>query len=146
MAKNVPERPSWSRPPFERGNTAGQRHGAHSDRALDPIAREIRDELLESGPDYLAEPSYAPAVAALARSEAQIVLLARWIEERGLLDEGGAPRGAVDLLLRVERAAQNLRNALGLTPLAREKLGRDVAGTKFDLARAMMAEATEDDE
>ena len=140
-----PARPDWSRPPFETGNFAARKHGATSDRLVGPLAQEIRDELLESGPDYLREPSYAPAVAALARLEAQIVLLARWIEERGLLDEGGAPPGAVDLLLRVERAAQNLRNALGLTPLSRAKLGQAIAGTRFDLARAMMAEAEEDE-
>jgi hypothetical protein len=48
----------------------------------------------------------------------------------------------LDQLHRHETRAMSLRTKLGLDPLARTKMQRDVAGTKFDLARAI-AELTE---
>jgi hypothetical protein len=50
----------------------------------------------------------------------------------------------LDQLHRHETRAMNLRTKLGLDPLARMKMQRDVAGAKFDLAAAIAALSDQD--
>jgi hypothetical protein len=47
-------------------------------------------------------------------------------------------------LHRAEMRARTLRADLGLTPLSRARLGRDVSAARFDMALAMAADAEEE--
>lgn len=121
------------------GNFLALRHGAYSPRKVDPLAKEIEEALLGSGPQFLTDPSYAPALWALARSEARIQLLSEYLEEHGLLEEDGRPRAAVDAVYKFERLASEQRARLGLDPLSRVRIERDLAGgaRDFNIAQAM---------
>ncbi len=89
-----------------------------------------------SAAPYLADDAaYSPAVQAWARAEARVRLLAAFLDEHGALDAEGKPRPALEALYRHERLALDQRSRLGLDPLARARLGRDVAASRLDLAR-----------
>jgi phage terminase small subunit len=127
---------SW--PPFEPGNSVALRHGAYSPRRVDPLAAELVERVL-ADTDWL-RPCDRPAVWAWARAEARVQLLAEHLAANGgdLADDGSV-RPAADLLSRVEAQAQRMRSVLGLDPLSRARLGRDVAATRVDL-EALRAE------
>lgn len=118
----------------EPGNTIAQKHGAFSPRVVDPVAASLVENVVELVP-YLGDPSYEPAVWAWGRAEARVQVLAAWLDENGPLDEAGDPRPALAALLQFERLAMNHRTRLGLDPLSRAALGRDVAAQQLDLAR-----------
>lgn len=154
-----PARREW--PPFEQGHTLSTWHGGRSERRVGPLAAEI-ERAARAGPDwppYLADGSYAPSVAAWARAEAQVQLLRDYLDGRDLADaltdvteseetSGELPDGrrrkvstsrrtgaALAFLDRCEGRAARLRAELGLTPLSRARLGRDVAvGRQADAA------------
>lgn len=134
---------------FKAGNVAAVKHGASSPRMFEPRAVELAESLLAlaavpgSPVAYLCDVSYGPSVAAWARVEARLGRLDEWLVGRGLLDEDGTPRPAVTRLLdRFETQAANLRARLGLDPLSRARLGRDVTAAQVDLARLL---STDDD-
>lgn len=134
----------WRWAPFEPGNQAALRHGAWSPRLVDPVAAEIvermRADATEPGSPvaYLADPTYAASVAAWARVEARIQLLTEYLSGAGGdLDAEGAVRPAADLLTRLEGQAEKARARLGLDPLSRARLGRDVTASQMDLARLL---------
>lgn len=131
-----PARGTGTRPPFEAGNIAALRHGAHHPPTVAKAAKVARLDVLQAAP-WLAAPEYADAVAALARTEGRIRLVDTWLNEHGVLDNKGKPRPAADLVVRLERQASDMRDRLGLSPLARARLGRDVASTQVDLARLL---------
>ena len=58
----------------------------------------------------------------LGAAEAQLQLVMSWLDEHGPLDTDGAPRPATSLLSRLEAHARELRNDLGLSPVALAKL------------------------
>jgi hypothetical protein len=132
------------------GNGHALVHGAHSERAIAPIAERYEAELLKAAP-WTADAAFAPARAALARCEARIVLVGRWLDSHmGSTGNWGSNaasklRPQTGLLLQLEAQAERLRTQLGLTPLARARLGKNVAGTQVDLAR-LMQEITEEEE
>lgn len=136
----VPARGSW--PPFEDGNLAAVRHGAYSPRQVSALAAEIVERVALDA--YLREPRYAAALWAWASAEARCQLLREYLDEQGPLDPKGRPRPAVDALIRFERLAGEQRQRLGLDPLSRARLGRDVTAATFDLARAMSGLDQED--
>lgn len=115
------------------GNEIALRHGAWSPRKIDPLAAEMVEQFA-SDLDWL-QPCDRPAVWAWARCEARVQLLAEWLADRGDLDDDGDVRPAADLLTRLETQAAGLRARLGLDPLARARLGRDVAASRLDLAK-----------
>ncbi|MDQ3641057.1 MAG: P27 family phage terminase small subunit [Actinomycetota bacterium] len=110
---------SWA--PFAPGHTLSTRHGAYSPRSWKPLAEAITAELPEIAP-WCCRPVYGPAVAAWARTEAQLQLVMAWLDDHGPLDKDGEPRPATALLARLESQAQSLRSELGLSPLALAKL------------------------
>jgi hypothetical protein len=131
---------SWSpafrgqRPPFAEGNSAAMTHGARSPRRVDPLAAERLAELLDdpATPEYLtADPSYRPALAALARAAAVVELLATHVAEQGLTADVTSPRGALESLRRWEQTAAGHRRALGLEPTSRAKLTRDLSASRY---------------
>lgn len=132
-------------PPFEPGNEMGLHHGAFSPRKVDPLAVELVDRVLDDPSlAYLQAPAFRPAVWAWAKAEAQAQLLSEYLEERGkggvgdLADE--RVRSAYLLLHRAEARADRSRARLGLDPLSRARLGKDVAQGRAADAAAVMAE------
>lgn len=156
---------SW--PPFEAGNTAAVTHGVWSARKVSPLTAELITAVQSSATrpgstvSYLADPSYALAVKRWATLEARCELIRTWLDDRtdieagqpGDIDEDGEVRPAADLLVRLEGQAAKAAERLGLDPLSRSKLGRDVAATAVDLtavaeagAAALAARSTDDDD
>lgn len=131
---------SWE--PFQPGNTIQLRHGAFSPRKVEPLAGEIAERTLADAAQdgsrtaYLAEPSYRPALWAWARTEARIQLVSEWLQAHGGdLETDGEVRSAARLLNELEASATRSRSSLGLDPLSRARLGKDIAAQTVDLAR-----------
>ncbi len=142
--KRPPAR-GYSWPPFQPGHTLSMKHGARSPRMVDPIAAE----LVESVTSELVwlTPADMPAVWAWARAEAQVQLLTEYLAKAG--NESGDGVGDLDadrvksayaLLHKAESRAATGRSRLGLDPLSRARLGRDVAAGRVDMARLMAEE------
>lgn len=153
---------SWE--PFQPGHEVTVQHGAESPRKVGPLAVEIEQQARASSawPAFLDDPAYGAAVGAWARAEAVVQLLWAYLAERDLvaaLDElttenseetrqRGGPtkrvtttrrtRSALDAWHRAEVAAANHRKALGLDPLSRAKLGKDVAVTAVQAGIAQL--------
>jgi hypothetical protein len=116
--------PDWyrpHRPPFATGHELATRHGAWSPRRVDPLAEGLVAVAVQTA-GWLAEPTFGPAVWAWARAEARCQLLAEWLDEHGLLTEGGDPVPALDAATRLEKLALTHRQRLGLDPAARAGL------------------------
>jgi Phage terminase, small subunit len=126
------------------GNTIALKHGAWSPRKIDPLAAEIIEQVTNDL-EWL-RPCDRPALHAWARAEARIQLLSEFLAERGDLDDDGSVRPAADLLTRLETQAAGLRSRLGLDPLSRARLGRDVAASQVDLARLWAADAEDSED
>lgn len=133
------------RPPFRPGHELSVQHGAFSPRKVDPLARDLVDQVL-ADPDvrYLQAPAYRLALWAWARAEAQVQLLTEYLAKRaeeagdGVGDLGAdRVRSAYLLLHRAEARATTQRTRLGLDPLSRARLGKDVASAQVDTARLM---------
>lgn len=141
-------RPSWyrpPRPPFEPGNELSTRHGAYSPRKVEPLAETFVDVVLaDEGAAHVHARLYRPALWAWARAEAQVQLLTEYLAKAGEVSEDGvgdldqeAVRAAYLLLHRAEARAMSGRSRLGLDPLSRARLGKDVAAGQLDTARLM---------
>ena len=132
---------SWE--PFKPGNTLRLSHGVFSDRMVAPRATKFVDAVLQiaaadgSPIAYLRDPTYRPALVAWGRSEAQQDLLEQFLDELGPIDNEGKIRPAAELLERVARRAERMRSRLGLDPLSRATLAKDlaVAQSTHDLDR-----------
>jgi hypothetical protein len=94
---------------------------------------------------YLSDPSYEMAIAAWARVEAGLERLEAWFVDREYLDGDDEPRAATRLLDRFRTRAESLRARLGLDPLSRARLGRDIAAGQVDVARLLSMDELEDD-
>lgn len=147
------------------GNQLARRHGAYSARTVEPLAVEIEQTARTSPawPTYLTDPSYEPAIRAWATAEAVCELLRRHLAgqdfSEALADHheeestethskgrstrrttGRRTRSALDLLTRWETTAANHRGRLGLDPLSRARLGRDVTSARADLVQMLTAQ------
>jgi hypothetical protein len=133
---------SWA--PFRPGHTLSTRHGAYSPRKVDPLAAELVERTAPTVTWW--QQCDMPAVWAWARVEARIQLVTEYLAEvGGDLTDDGEVRAAADLLTRLESQAMNHRARIGLDPLSRARLGRDVAATQVDLARMWAVEDLADD-
>lgn len=133
----VPDFPG-QRPPFAPGNTLAVTHGASRWRP-DSYFREealvLLDEMKDPGlvPPFLQAPEYGPAMLAYATTLVRIRQVETWLSRTAWqgtpeeLDGEGQVRSAALLLERYERSAARQRQELGLTPLSRARLGKDVA-------------------
>lgn len=147
------EQPEWSpafpgqRPPFQPGHELSMRHGAYSPKRVDPIAEALVDSrLTDPATTYLQQSAYRPALYGWARAEARVLLLDEWMQ-RHLADTDGCVsckqcRSVGDQLLRFETAAANHRARLGLDPLSRARLSRDVVAASVDMA-SLLSDARE---
>ena len=123
---------SW--PPFAKGHVLSLRHGAWSPRRIDPRAQELIDSVAP-GVTWWQDCDW-PAVWRWAQTEARIELLTEWLADKGGdIDDDESVRPASDLLTRLSVQAMNMRSRLGLDPLSRGRLGRDVAASQVDLAK-----------
>lgn len=125
--------------PFKPGNTVRLSHGAHSERIFTELAAHIANEAVEHLP-YLQNPSYRTAIRAWALVAARAELLERYIDEHGQLDDAGEVRPAATLLAKLTTQESNLSKQLGLDPLSRAKLGKDIASTQVDMAEWLAAQ------
>lgn len=138
---------SWA--PFAPGHELSTTHGAYSPRRVDPLAQDLVDGVLAlaaaegSTVAYLADVTYRQALWAWARTEARVQLVAEWLLDRGgqEVDAEGEVLGAAKLLNRLEANALAQRQRLGLDPLSRARLGKDVASAQVDVAKLMAEEA-----
>jgi hypothetical protein len=132
---------SWE--PFSPGHELSLKHGAWSPRKVEPLASENVDGVLALAEEhqelaYLAQPQYAHALWSWGQAEARVQLLTEYLlDVGGDLDAEGNVRPASELLLRCQKRADAMRQRLGLDPLSRARLGRDVAATSIDVARMM---------
>ncbi len=114
-----------SRAPFAPGNSVSVRHGAKSTRRMEALADAKLAEI-RSQASWIEDVDQHTLRAWLV-AEARCDTLRRHTDLHGLVDEKGRPTGAADFLIRCERQASDLRSRLGLDPLSRGRLGRDVA-------------------
>lgn len=133
------------RPPFTPGHTKSLRHGYWSPRKVEPVAQELVD-MVHADPSlaYLTEQHAQPALWAWAQAEARVQLMTAHLEkvaEDGVGDLGDRRiTEAWNLLHRAETRAESGRRRLGLDPLSRARLGKDVAqGRQADAAAALTA-------
>lgn len=154
-----------TRPPFEPGNEVSLRHGVYSPRTVAPLATEMVERVLsDDDVAFLRAAAYRPSLWAWARAEATVQLLVEHIEQIGGLGEALSERGAEEseethagghsrrvsssvrtasalaALDRAERHAATCRSRLGLDPLSRARLGKDVASARVDMATWLSAE------
>lgn len=133
----VPDFPG-QRPPFVSGNSLAVTHGAsrwRPDSYFRDEALALLTEMKESSlvPPFLQAPEYVPAVLAYATTLIRIRKVEEWLSTtawEGMPDEldgEGQVRSAARLLERYEKSAARQRQELGLTPLSRARLGKDVA-------------------
>lgn len=131
-------------PPFEPGNDLAARHGAYSPRKVDPLATQMVALVDADASISWLTAADRPALWAWARAEAQVQLLSEYLELAGRQAGDGVGdleeeriRAAYLLLHRAEARALSGRARLGLDPLSRARLGRDVAATQVDMARLL---------
>ena len=113
---------------FAEANEAATKHGGRSERRWRPLAEKFAAELVEVAP-WTAAPAHRATVAAWARVEAQLALVADFLDAEGLLDADGLPRPATGFAARLEARAMSLRGELGLSPLSLARLLGMVAVT-----------------
>jgi hypothetical protein len=124
------ERPAWSREPFAPGNALAVTHGANSPRLTDPIVAELVERLLaDADVAYLRAPSYQPAILAWARAEARILLMAELLAKSDL--PAKVVRSTTDQLHRAEASAGRARARLGLDPMSRAALMKQLAAGQY---------------
>lgn len=110
---------------FEENNEAALVHGGRSISHARPIAEALRPMVLDGAP-WLAEPIYAGAVEEYLYDEARALLLRRYLDEVGHLNDEGEERSAARTYDRVQGRLNKHRTELGLTPRALGKILRDL--------------------
>jgi hypothetical protein len=138
------------RPPFQPGNTYGFApgnqhavgqgnslavvHGAYSPAVIEPRARELLEATL-ADPQlaYLDQPAYAPVLRNWATVQARAEVFGEWLADQDPDQQITPPRGGakspLDTYLGMVRTSTGLADRLGLTPLSRARLGKDLAVT-----------------
>lgn len=127
-------------PPPEIGNQRRLVHGGRSELLLRDVSAEIRelmDALAEGAPvrdpDGGLPTADVVAVERAARALKRYRHLTTWLDLHGRLDEKGGVRPAAELELKAERSLDLALDSLGMNPMARSKLGVNLART-FDAA------------
>ena len=135
-----PRNYSW--PDATEGNTLALKSGAWSERKvvaeIERLSPELAQEIEDVG--YLSDPSYGAALRAWIRAESRVNLLEAWFADKGLLDPEGVPHRGVETLLRAEAHAARCRSRLGLDPVSRVQLQKDLTESgrnTVDMAQAL---------
>jgi hypothetical protein len=133
-----------SAPPAPLGNANAMTHGFRSEalvRDVEAEVRELMDALAESvpvrDPDGGLPAADTIAVEAAARALKRWRHVSAWCDTHGRFDpKTHAERPAAGYELRAESALHLCLNSLGMSPMARSKLGLNLARAQsFDLAR-----------
>lgn len=112
---------------FLSGNKLAVRHGLHVAGELDAVVAEVLPDVLDALSAPLGDPRrYVLATRSLAQRVAVCELLARFIDESGLLDSQGRVRPAVDRLLRAWGSLDAALDRAGLNATAAARLGGKV--------------------
>lgn len=144
--------PEWvpafegQRPPFEPGNEMALKHGAYSPHVVAALARTIVDQVLEQAAlpgaptAYLQDLSYRPALWDYATALAQQSRFAEALAQHGECEGCKRCHGWDEKLRRWQVTVMTHRQRLGMDPLSRARLGKDVAAAQVDLASLLSAE------
>lgn len=137
----TPQHPR-QQPPFAKGNLIAMQHGAWSPAKVDPRAEDLVQRILgDESLVFLQAPSYRPALYAWARAEARVQLLDEYLGTDAVGDlESDRVKTAWTLLDKFSARAESARHRLGLDPVSRARLGKDVAQGRQADAAAIMAE------
>lgn len=160
----VPEFPG-QRPPFGPGNRLHMSHGANVFEVRNPVAQQLKGWVCSlPGNEYLREERNAVALDDWAHAQARVLLMRSWadgcdveaalaevteIEETVERPSPGVERrytraksvvGTWKALESAERHARACADRLGLSPLARVKLGKQAQSASADLALIWAAE------
>jgi len=141
VAAWVPAFPG-QRPPFPMGNELSLQYGAYSPRTIEPVAAGIVEQLLaDDQVAYLRAPAYRVSVWRYATAQAREDLLHAFMVAHGD-DCQGCKRcvGLEDRWRILSTTAGRTAQRLGLDPLSRARLGKDVAQGRAADAAAIMAE------
>lgn len=145
---------------FGAGNDAALSHGAYVPAMVNPLAeRKLEWYLGPDWPEHVKVPYLRPTLWDLAVTETQIEMLDRRIVDQGIddanaeftttvervtgsMESGDFKRTAesrkttatLETRRRLATHRLNLLKELGLTPMARAKLGKDVSSTAVNMA------------
>jgi hypothetical protein len=115
---------SW--PPFEESNGAAVTHGAYSLARVKPRARELVSQILMAHP-HLDDVRDGPAVFRYCATLARTERIYEWLDDQEdsvFSDvEAGTTHGCFGRLERWERQADAAEERLGISPLAKVKMG-----------------------
>jgi hypothetical protein len=126
------------------GNTQAMTHGFRSAALVKDVEAEVRelmDALADTAPvrdvDGSLPAADTVAVETAARALKRYRSVSAWCDAHGRIDEKtGNEKSAAQYELRAERSLQLSLDQLGMTPMARSKLGLRLAQAQsFDLAR-----------
>jgi hypothetical protein len=144
------------------GSKINRTHGGTDPERISAVSAQILTALLNSPdcPQWLHDTSYNWELLAWSEAEARVTLMRAWLNEHGIVrgmtevtvseevetssgDKSTVTRvlnaekidGMFNSLHKAETLAANRRAALGLTPVSRARLGKDLAASQFDLAR-----------
>jgi len=140
-------------PPTPLGVTHALKHGFRSEvlvRDVEVEVRELMDALAESAPvrepDGSLPAADTVAIETAARALKRYRSVSTWLDLHGRLDDKGEVRSAARYELDGERALHRCLDSLGMSPMARSKLGLNLARTAgaFDLARHWQDDPTGD--
>jgi hypothetical protein len=148
--------------PFPPGNAVALVSGYRSPARVGARAEQIERDLLEdpSVPEYVKDPSYAGARQAYARAAAVAALLWDWMDaqdpeallaaitttdedeqrKRGRTTKRTVSHRMESTFSQWDKAASraaNLYARLGMDPMSRARLGKDITAAKFDLAQML---------
>jgi hypothetical protein len=130
------------RAPFQPGHELSLQHGAYSPRVIEPVANGIVEQLLaDDQVAYLRVPAYRVSLWRYATAQARADLLHAFLIAHG--DECQGCERCVGLEERwriLSTTAGKTAQRLGLDPLSRARLGKDVAQGRAADAAAIMAE------
>jgi hypothetical protein len=132
--------PNGSRPQFQPGHELSLVHGLRSPSRTQQVADVIVSELtgLPQCPEWLHDPSFAPAVRGWGNAEARLVMYEQWMDDQP--DEvkylaTGAQEPLISRWTRLSELAARHRGRLGLDPVSRVRIGKALSSRGLDLAK-----------
>jgi hypothetical protein len=127
---------------LKRGRGRPLTHGAYSKYTLKALTTQKINEIYSilEGERLATAPSDKLYVTMLGRMLAQLETLDRWFEVNGYLKnaERGEPWPAVQHYLNLVKQTGHMLEALGMTPTARSRLGRNLVETE-DIASKILS-------
>jgi len=120
------------RPPFQPGNQLAVKHGAFSDRQMQPIARAHYERMLADPtlPALLRASYMQDGLQRFCEAMARRDLLADWVDAMSIQDAADSDRGKtspLELLRKWETTVDNKAKDWGLTPASYVRIHRDSA-------------------